>query len=255
MTRTERTIVLHWRGIAILCAIVCPVRHLMGHMAPRRRLDRVEADQRYAAATAEADLRGKAVSTLAGDVRALRQQVEGQGRHRWHRTRRRPWTTCRSGPKYRCRSRARRGQRVSAGASGFAGKRLAAQVRAALLGWARPGLPAPTVRPGPRVSLVRLVLRARRAPPGLRVRTGGTVRRARTVIRCRRRPTIRMRWCAGRMVLRSRAGHRGLSRVRPWWRCGVRSDGSTPKQLRRSRVVRPPPTPRTGPPAASAPRQ
>ncbi len=41
--------------------------------------DRSAADRRYAAATTEADLRGNAVSTLAGDVRALRQQVKAKG--------------------------------------------------------------------------------------------------------------------------------------------------------------------------------
>src|SRR4051812_12435738 len=78
MTRAERTIVHHWRGLAAACAIVC----LFGiSWATWHRIDASDraADHRYAAATAEADLRGKAVSTLAGDVRALRQQVEGQG--------------------------------------------------------------------------------------------------------------------------------------------------------------------------------
>jgi hypothetical protein len=78
MTRTERTIVLHWRGIVTLCAIVA----LFGiSLALWHRIDaaQVAADRRYAAAATEANLRGKAVSTLAGDVRALRQQVEGKG--------------------------------------------------------------------------------------------------------------------------------------------------------------------------------
>lgn len=78
MTRTHRAIVVHWRGIATACAIVA----LFGiAWATWHRIDadRSAADRRYAAATAEANRRGTAVSTLAGDVRALRQQVKAQG--------------------------------------------------------------------------------------------------------------------------------------------------------------------------------
>jgi hypothetical protein len=74
MTRTERTIVLHWRGIATLCAILC----LFGiSWALWHRID--SSDRNYAAAAAEANKRGDAVSTLAGDVRALRAQVQARG--------------------------------------------------------------------------------------------------------------------------------------------------------------------------------
>ncbi|WP_435215943.1 collagen-like protein [Streptomyces sp. bgisy034] len=74
MTRTERTIVLHWRGIATACAIVA----LFGiAWATWHRLD--ASEQRANELAAEADLRGTAVSTLAGDVRALRQQVSDEG--------------------------------------------------------------------------------------------------------------------------------------------------------------------------------
>ncbi|MFG2372540.1 collagen-like protein [Streptomyces sp. NPDC048504] len=74
MTRTERTIVQHWRGIATACAILA----LFGiAWATWHRVD--ASDQRYAAAAAEANKRGDAVSTLAGDVRALRQQVRAAG--------------------------------------------------------------------------------------------------------------------------------------------------------------------------------
>jgi hypothetical protein len=78
VTRTERTIVLHWRGIATACAIVAlfGIAWATWH---RMDADRLASDRRYAAAAAEADLRGGAVSTLAGDVRALRSQVQGQG--------------------------------------------------------------------------------------------------------------------------------------------------------------------------------
>jgi hypothetical protein len=74
MTRTERTIVLHWRGIATACAIVA----LFGiSWALWHRID--TSDRNYAAAAAEANKRGDAVSTLAGDVRALRAQVKARG--------------------------------------------------------------------------------------------------------------------------------------------------------------------------------
>lgn len=74
MTRTKRTIVQHWRGIATACAIVA----LFGiAWATWHRVD--ASDQNYREAVAEADKRGDAVSTLAGDVRALRQQVQAAG--------------------------------------------------------------------------------------------------------------------------------------------------------------------------------
>lgn len=78
MTRTQRTIVLHWRGLAVVCAIVAlfGIFLVLWHRVDSQ--DR-EQDLRYAAATKEADLRGTAVSTLAGDVRALRQQVKAGG--------------------------------------------------------------------------------------------------------------------------------------------------------------------------------
>lgn len=78
MTRTERTIVQHWRGIAVGCAIVV-LFGLSWALWHRVDADRSAADRRYTAATAEANKRGTAVSTLAGDVRALRQQVKAQG--------------------------------------------------------------------------------------------------------------------------------------------------------------------------------
>jgi hypothetical protein len=75
MTRTERTIVQHWRGIATVCAIVA----LFGiAWATWHRVD--VSDRRYAAAAAEANRRGDAVSTLAGDVQALRVQVKSLGK-------------------------------------------------------------------------------------------------------------------------------------------------------------------------------
>lgn len=75
MTRTHRQIVLHWRGLATLCAIVA----LFGiAWATWHRID-TEVSSREAAVS-EANKRGDAVSTLAGDVRALREQVKAAGK-------------------------------------------------------------------------------------------------------------------------------------------------------------------------------
>lgn len=78
MTRAERTIVLHWRGLATLCAIVAlfGISWALWHQMDA---DRAASDRRYAAAAAEADKRGLAVSTLATDVRQLRAQVQAGG--------------------------------------------------------------------------------------------------------------------------------------------------------------------------------
>lgn len=74
MTRTHRTVVTHWRGIVTACAIVS----LFGiAWATWNRVN--ESDRRYSAAIVEADKRGDAVSTLAGDVRALREQIKAMG--------------------------------------------------------------------------------------------------------------------------------------------------------------------------------
>lgn len=75
MTRTQRTVVLHWRGIATTCAIIA----LFGiAWATWHRID--ASDSRAASAASEANRRGDAVSTLAGDVRALRAQVKAAGK-------------------------------------------------------------------------------------------------------------------------------------------------------------------------------
>ncbi|MEV7389641.1 collagen-like protein [Streptomyces sp. NPDC091215] len=75
MTRAERQIVQHWRGLATLCAIVA----LFGiAWATWHRVD--ASDQRAAAAAAEANRRGNALTTVAGDVRALRAQVKSLGK-------------------------------------------------------------------------------------------------------------------------------------------------------------------------------
>lgn len=79
MTQTERTIVSHWRGIATFCAILA-LTGLGLVLWHRVDADQAAADHRYAAAASEANKRGTAVSTLAGDVRALRAQVQAAGK-------------------------------------------------------------------------------------------------------------------------------------------------------------------------------
>lgn len=85
MTRTQRTIVLHWRGLVTLCAIVAlfgiawATWHRMDADRAAADADRASADRNYAEAVAEADLRGEALAVVSGDVRALRQQVEATG--------------------------------------------------------------------------------------------------------------------------------------------------------------------------------
>lgn len=75
MTRAERQIVQHWRGLATLCAIVAlaGISWILWH-----RID--TSDNRAAAAASEANRRGDALATVAGDVRALRAQVQALGK-------------------------------------------------------------------------------------------------------------------------------------------------------------------------------
>lgn len=74
MTRVQRTVITHWRGIVTACAIVA----LFGiSWATWSRLN--DSDRLYAAAAEEANKRGDAVGTLAGDVRALREQIKSMG--------------------------------------------------------------------------------------------------------------------------------------------------------------------------------
>lgn len=75
MTRTERVLSRHWRGLATLCAIIA----LAGvAVILWQRMDN-EAAAREQQLAAEADLRGEAVSTLATDVRQLRSQLQAKG--------------------------------------------------------------------------------------------------------------------------------------------------------------------------------
>ena len=74
MTRTERALARRWRIVAVLCWLVAlsgAVIIIWG------RID-AEATAREDA-VAEADRRGQAVSTLATDVRQLREQVKSEG--------------------------------------------------------------------------------------------------------------------------------------------------------------------------------
>lgn len=74
MTRTELVLYANRRLLFVVAVLLV----LGGGVALSLLLIHREADARRELAT-EANLRGTAVSTLAGDVRALRQQVQGQG--------------------------------------------------------------------------------------------------------------------------------------------------------------------------------
>ena len=74
MTRTQRALTGRWRKLALLCWLVA----LSGAAVIIWARISAEAD-RADRLSAEADLRGTAVSTLAGDVRALRAQVQATG--------------------------------------------------------------------------------------------------------------------------------------------------------------------------------
>ncbi|MEU1194913.1 collagen-like protein [Streptomyces sp. NPDC005813] len=67
MTRTQRALAGHWRGIAVFCWLIA----LSGAA--------VVGWSWYSQLADEANLRGNAVSTLAGDVRVLRAQVQAAG--------------------------------------------------------------------------------------------------------------------------------------------------------------------------------
>lgn len=67
MTRTERALAGHWRWIAVFCWLLA-----LSGMA-------VIGWSWYTQLADEADRRGTAVSTLAGDVRVLRAQVQAAG--------------------------------------------------------------------------------------------------------------------------------------------------------------------------------
>jgi hypothetical protein len=85
MTRTE-LVLYHNRRLLLLTAILLTLGGgvalsliLIHREADARRDVELRAEQKAEQIAEEADLRGKAVSTLAGDVRALRAQVQAQG--------------------------------------------------------------------------------------------------------------------------------------------------------------------------------
>ncbi|MGW7239747.1 collagen-like protein [Streptomyces sp. NPDC054804] len=74
MTRTQRVLARRWKPIRLLALVLA----LIGAVAVSWLLvDRSRLNDQL---SHEADLRGQAVSTLAGDVRALRQQVKAEGK-------------------------------------------------------------------------------------------------------------------------------------------------------------------------------
>jgi len=74
MTRTERVLARRWKPIALLAFLLALTGAVL-LVYVRVQAEATRADQ----LAAEADLRGDAVSTLAGDVRALRAQVKAKG--------------------------------------------------------------------------------------------------------------------------------------------------------------------------------
>lgn len=74
MTRPERALARRWRPLALMCWLVALSGAVVLIWA------RIDAEtQRADNLAAEADRRGDAVSTLAGDVRILRAQVQASG--------------------------------------------------------------------------------------------------------------------------------------------------------------------------------
>jgi outer membrane murein-binding lipoprotein Lpp len=75
VTRTERVLARRWKPLALLAFLLALTGAVL-LVYVRVQAEAARADQ----LAAEADLRGTAVSTLAGDVRALRQQVKAAGK-------------------------------------------------------------------------------------------------------------------------------------------------------------------------------
>jgi hypothetical protein len=82
VTRAKVILARRWRWLALAAFLLFLTAAVAGGYAwlsaESRRADRLAGQA--AEAKAEADLRGTAVSTLAGDVRALRQQVQAAGK-------------------------------------------------------------------------------------------------------------------------------------------------------------------------------
>jgi len=75
MTRTDRVLARRWKPIALLAVLLALTGGVL-LVYVRVQAEASRADQ----LAAEADLRGNAVATLAGDVRALRQQIKSAGK-------------------------------------------------------------------------------------------------------------------------------------------------------------------------------
>jgi type II secretory pathway pseudopilin PulG len=74
MTRTDRVLARRWKPIALLAVLLALAGGVL-LVYVRVQAEATRADQ----LAAEADLRGTAVSTLAGDVRVLRAQITAKG--------------------------------------------------------------------------------------------------------------------------------------------------------------------------------
>lgn len=74
MTRAERVLARRWRSVLLACVLTALAGAVL-IIWTRINIEQSRADQ----LAAEANRRGTAVSTLAGDVRALRAQVQAKG--------------------------------------------------------------------------------------------------------------------------------------------------------------------------------
>lgn len=78
MTRTQRVLAGRWRRLALVCWLVALSGAAVitwGQLDSQTQ----QADQRADQYAAESDRRGDALSTLAGDVRVLRAQIQARG--------------------------------------------------------------------------------------------------------------------------------------------------------------------------------
>lgn len=75
MTRTQRVLARRWRQLLLACILVALAGAAVVTWA---RIDR--GDDRARQLAAEADRRGSVVTTLAGDVRTLREQIKAEGK-------------------------------------------------------------------------------------------------------------------------------------------------------------------------------